>query len=188
MVHALIVLQKMIRSPLIAIALLFLSVHAHATSTIPFKGSKITIEFPHGRKAVFTLNQASRYETPQIIGVQFVFSNGKTADVPQGELNGIKLIDVLNTEIETLVEEGSWALTVRIENQRKIPNRVADDWVVFIFKDYKYTSKWLELNEDRNAPNKKAAEQAGTGQPATRPESKSEGGDKPQPEAEGRSR
>jgi hypothetical protein len=32
------------------------------------------------------------------------------------------------------------------------------------------------------------AEQAGTGQPATRPESKSEGGDKPQPDAEGRSR
>jgi hypothetical protein len=30
--------------------------------------------------------------------------------------------------------------------------------------------------------------QGGTGQPATRPESKSEGGDKPQPEAEGRSR
>jgi len=34
----------------------------------------------------------------------------------------------------------------------------------------------------------KPAEQAGTGQPATRAESKSEGGDKPQPEAEGRSR
>ena len=34
----------------------------------------------------------------------------------------------------------------------------------------------------------KEAEQAGTGQPATRPESKSEGGDKSQPEAEGRSR
>ncbi len=32
------------------------------------------------------------------------------------------------------------------------------------------------------------AEQAGTGQPATRSESKSEGSDKPQPEAEGRSR
>ncbi len=31
-------------------------------------------------------------------------------------------------------------------------------------------------------------EQAGTGQPATRPESKSEGRDKPQPESEGRSR
>jgi hypothetical protein len=35
---------------------------------------------------------------------------------------------------------------------------------------------------------KKEAEQAGTGQPATRPESKSEGSDKTQPEAEGRSR
>ena len=32
------------------------------------------------------------------------------------------------------------------------------------------------------------AEQDGTGQPATRPESKSEGGDKPQPRSEGRSR
>jgi hypothetical protein len=32
------------------------------------------------------------------------------------------------------------------------------------------------------------SEQDGTGQPATRPASKSEGGDKPQPEAEGRSR
>jgi hypothetical protein len=36
--------------------------------------------------------------------------------------------------------------------------------------------------------NQKDAEQASTGQPATRPESKSEGSDKPQTEAEGRSR
>jgi hypothetical protein len=40
---------------------------------------------------------------------------------------------------------------------------------------------------DTNLETKKA-EQAGTGQPATRPESKSEGSDKPEPEAEGRSR
>jgi hypothetical protein len=38
------------------------------------------------------------------------------------------------------------------------------------------------------AERKEEAEQAGTGHPATRPESKSEGSDKPQPEAEGRSR
>jgi hypothetical protein len=37
-------------------------------------------------------------------------------------------------------------------------------------------------------PPKPEGEQGGTGQPATRPESKSEGSDKPQPEAEGRSR
>jgi hypothetical protein len=35
---------------------------------------------------------------------------------------------------------------------------------------------------------RRKAQQAGTGQPATRPESKSEGSDKPQPESEGRSR
>jgi hypothetical protein len=38
------------------------------------------------------------------------------------------------------------------------------------------------------APKTTKAEQAGTGQPATRSQSESEGGDKPQPEAEGRSR
>jgi len=37
-------------------------------------------------------------------------------------------------------------------------------------------------------PKKPNAEPAGTGQPATRPELKSDGSDKPQPEAEGRSR
>jgi hypothetical protein len=46
-----------------------------------------------------------------------------------------------------------------------------------------YTSYRLPLQSVKTT-----AEQAGTGQPATRPESKSEGGDKPQPEADGRSR
>jgi len=40
----------------------------------------------------------------------------------------------------------------------------------------------------RVPPENKKAEQAGTGQPATSSESKPEGGDKPQPESEGRSR
>jgi hypothetical protein len=46
------------------------------------------------------------------------------------------------------------------------------------------------LNSDGHLPSKKSdkAEQGGTGQPATRPESKSEGLHKPQPESEGRSR
>jgi hypothetical protein len=37
-------------------------------------------------------------------------------------------------------------------------------------------------------PEKTKAEQDGAGQPATRPESKSDGSDKPQPKSEGRSR
>jgi hypothetical protein len=46
---------------------------------------------------------------------------------------------------------------------------------------------FLEELHAKSAQNKKS-EQASSGQPATRPESKSEGGDKPQPDAEGRSR
>jgi len=42
---------------------------------------------------------------------------------------------------------------------------------------------WIETYMKNKKP-----EQGGSGQPATRPESKSEGGDKPQPESEGRSR
>ena len=49
---------------------------------------------------------------------------------------------------------------------------------------------WLAEHESKTAlaPIIKKAEQRGTGQPATRSQSKSEGSDKPQPEAEGRSR
>jgi hypothetical protein len=42
--------------------------------------------------------------------------------------------------------------------------------------------------EPPSEPTNKKAEQAGTGQPATRPESKSEGSDQPQPKSEERSR
>lgn len=53
------------------------------------------------------------------------------------------------------------------------------------------SADWSELLVDgKSIPkrDRKEAEQGGAGQPATRPESKPEGSDKPQPEAEGRSR
>jgi hypothetical protein len=53
-------------------------------------------------------------------------------------------------------------------------------------EDYEFTGRFKFVKQD--VEHEPHAEQAGTGQPATRPESKSEGGDKPQPEAEGRSR
>jgi hypothetical protein len=58
--------------------------------------------------------------------------------------------------------------------------------------------KWIQVEREYEAKDIpslegllariKEAQQGGTGQPATRPESDSEGGDKPQPEAEGRTR
>ena len=57
-------------------------------------------------------------------------------------------------------------------------------------KEVEMKASQLEAYLDRSAgpPVKKFAEQPGTGQPATRPVDKPEGSDKPQPEAEGRSR
>ena len=62
----------------------------------------------------------------------------------------------------------------------------ADQWVFRIL--YVVGSFCLFLSVMWPALRTKNAEQGGTGQPATRSESKSEGNLKPQPEAEGRSR
>ena len=53
---------------------------------------------------------------------------------------------------------------------------------------YRKSDGTPDFGETAPTPNKNETEQGGTGQPATRPKSDSEGSDKPQPEAEGRSR
>ncbi len=52
----------------------------------------------------------------------------------------------------------------------------------------KVLSDWIHERMEQIQREESQAEQAGAGQPATRPESNSEGSDKPQPESEGRSR
>jgi hypothetical protein len=71
----------------------------------------------------------------------------------------------------------------------EMPARYSEEWVDYVIPKDKVPlhpeiNKWFQA---MNAA-KTSAEQAGTGQPATRPELKSEGSDKPQPDAEGRSR
>lgn len=51
-----------------------------------------------------------------------------------------------------------------------------------------YCYEFVERLPAASGERQHEAEQVGTGQPATRPESKSEGSDKPQPKSEGRSR
>jgi hypothetical protein len=64
-----------------------------------------------------------------------------------------------------------------------------EDAKVFLGSPYEGGSPYdKEVLKQLKALAVKQAEQAGAGQPATRPESKSEGGDKPQPKSEGRSR
>jgi hypothetical protein len=58
--------------------------------------------------------------------------------------------------------------------------------VPFIITLHRKKKAWMDY--DAHPPENKTVEQAGTGQPATRPVFESEGSDQPQPEAEGRSR
>ena len=62
------------------------------------------------------------------------------------------------------------------------------DSTIQISGDTHHRRVLVPLAEIQDALAKKKAEQGGAGHPATSPESKSEGGDKPQPEAEKRSR
>lgn len=67
--------------------------------------------------------------------------------------------------------------------------KTSDGFYIPVTGDSDSDSAIRELNRPNVAAKlTNQAEQGGTGQPATRPESKPEGGDKPQPEAEGRSR
>ncbi|NWK57682.1 hypothetical protein HW115_18840 [Verrucomicrobiaceae bacterium N1E253] len=136
---------------------IFTATTSFGTSTIPFKVSKITVDYGQGRKAIFSFDIGGlahgdkRHKIPKVVAVEFVFSNGTTAKISAEGLKGIEIIDIHSTMIETGVKKGSWFLTTRIKNVKKLDDRVANDWVVFVFKAYKYERRWLERNSPRNA-------------------------------------
>jgi hypothetical protein len=155
--------MKIMRTLSFIVVLVLCSAFASlANSTIPFKASKITVEYGQGRKAIFTLDMQGladgkkRYQIPKVIGVEFVFANGKTAKVSEEGLAGIEIVDIHASMIETGIEDGTWFLTTRIKNADGIANRVANDWVVFVFESYKYEKRWLERNSEQNAEITKA--------------------------------
>lgn len=94
---------------------------------------------------------------------------------PSGEIRNGTWLHQAGTAGDGLIgvfKTGDYITTMRIQEGKLIIDR-GDTWNTL---------------PPTNTPMKKPAEQGGTGQPASRPESKSEGGDKPQLEAEGRTR
>ena len=107
------------------------------------------------------------------------FSNGKIAEVPAEGIKDIDLVDLMVSQIEAISENGDdWALCVRIRNRADVKYRIADDWVVFIFRDHAYKERWLEIN-DKNNVWRRVAEPAGAAQPATQPADKAPVKDQP---------
>jgi len=87
----------------------------------------------------------------KIVKVEFIFSNGRKTGVPETDIRDVDLIGIADSEIEYMGQDGSWALSIRIKNLRTIPARIADDRVVYIFENYKYRERWLEIDKKWNA-------------------------------------
>ena len=133
----------------------FGSLSSFGTQTNPFKAASVTVDYTQGRKVVFTTDMAGlgfdRNKLPKVVGVWFVFEEGKVAEVPAEALKDIQVINVQSAMIETGIGDGNWFLTARITNKEKLEKRIADDWVVLVFKNYKYESRWLERNKKRKS-------------------------------------
>jgi hypothetical protein len=102
-----------------------------------------------------------------------------------GDANLITLCGINLSHKSTKLESGGYRLDITIDTSSfKLPDnvRLPREEVVDLVR------RAVALNYPHAAITIKDGEQDGTGQPATRPESKSEGSDKPQPEAEGRPR
>ncbi len=94
------------------------------------------------------------------------------------------------------VSRGSWTFNSGLRQDCEYSIKIWDhsyqdykkDRKVIFEKTFRAIKPEFNLYGIDESPEKLQGEQGGAGQPATRPESKSEGSDKPQPEAEGRSR
>jgi hypothetical protein len=86
------------------------------------------------------------------------------------------IIDLGSQYSWSIPKDGEWFLSGTVKIDRQPGDHASMDW-----------SGTLLLPKVR-IPEENKGEQAGAGQPATRPEAKPEGSEKPQPEAEGRSR
>lgn len=87
----------------------------------------------------------------RLVKIEFEFENGRIADVAAADLEGIEIGNLTGSEIESLVEPGSWVLSVEIRNAQQRVDRVANDRAVFTFRSYEYVGRHLEINSRRNA-------------------------------------
>lgn len=137
------------------------------------------------KSSVYKNNTSTATSAPRSNAFKFLnpYENQLVEAADQSE----KMIEehILNNDTP---EKVLLAYAIRILRSKRIiwqtnPNMLGID----VEKNEGYLEDGLKLTARLNEITKEA-EQAGTGQPATRPESKLEGGDKPQAESEGRSR
>ena len=129
------------------------------------------------------------FEKAEIVSASTVAPDGKTYQLkaigeqqPDSPGTVLKYLYVTHGEAHTGFSIGKWKVDIKFNVDDKPYAHTADYLITWRKPDEGIWGGQYWANES------KEAEQAGTGQPATSPESKSEGSQKPQPESEGRSR
>ena len=151
---------------LIILFSIFSVIGVEAYQALPFKAAEIKIDFGQKRSATFKYDgmkdqfSSDHHTLPKVEGIKFTFSDGKIANVPSTVFQKMQILDPSMAMIESGPAEGQWFLSVRIKNTENIADRVANDWVVFVFTNYKYEKFWLERNENRKATITKAEKAA----------------------------
>jgi hypothetical protein len=151
----------------------------------PFLVAELPIEIAHGL-------------SPSI-GGEMCYRNQQTGQEYPDEnvaIGEIKIYDTGNSRLSDtpitgdLNKDQIWLLRANYNGEastdRKL--RIWDPEDIQPLSKKKVLMALIDESDSRRDSQKKSVEQVGTGQPATRSESKSEGGDKTQPESEGRSR
>lgn len=134
----------------------------------------------------FSLN--GDFEKAEIVSAATVAPDGKTYELkaigeqpPAMAGNLMRFLSITHGDAHTDFSIGKWKVTVKFKVDGKEYIHEAE-----------YLVTWRKPDEgiwqNQHWANESPAEQGGAGQPATRSESKPEGGDKPQPESERRSR
>jgi hypothetical protein len=120
-----------------------------------------------------------------LMTLNVVADNGKMVSTyraakSEGEPNSMKILFAVQKEY--LANSSLQIVTLVPESVKQAASRENPGFGGYTLSLNRVIELAQQVAVDKNA------EQDGTGQPATRPESKSEGSDKPQPESEGRSR
>jgi hypothetical protein len=158
-------------------------------------GGRYLVQIDDTDRGVSGFGQLLRLKTDEVLHLTEKHSS---MDIRPAEKDGKKGIEITSRGIDRLTGKKTERVTFEAEhegNPKEIPQVdpvAARAWA--------HAKSYIESGEKDKAlevlaflqkyfsPILTKAEQAGTEQPATRSQSKSEGGDKPQPEAEGRSR
>jgi len=188
---------------LIGLVMLATGAYAHIDATAGLKSFRLSFMGPDGKDTSVEVVYRDHISREKIQSIKIDFFKVPVV-IPAEELEGIGQIQIDTLQLRhSVYHDGRKycyvdAIFCSDPGRQTLAGKVAAVYKRVWFKvvEGEYTERAVypsitdyrtESTKPKGKPVAFSREQDGTGQPATRPESKSEGSDKPQPESEGRS-